>query len=144
MSSNYNKTIIGNFIKYCNICFSIMIYCNIEVFAEWLFKSRFYFLTYVTVWKRCKEWFIYQYIPVADYIRIQWRIIKPRSKTFFIKIICDDNLATNTDYLIGLTLGIILNIFGVLKPIVWFSDKNTTYIFEQRNLLLKDRKSNIH
>jgi len=62
---------------------------------------------------------------------------------FFIKIICDENLATNTDYLIGLSLGIILNIFGVLKPIVWFSDKNTPYIFEQRNLLLKDRKGNI-
>jgi hypothetical protein len=62
---------------------------------------------------------------------------------FFIKIIYHDNLVTNKDYLIGILLGIILNVFGVLKLIVWFSDKNTIYIFEQRNLLLKDRKNNI-
>lgn len=62
---------------------------------------------------------------------------------FFIKIIYDDNLATNKDYLIGIILGIILNIFGVLKPIDWLADKKTTYIFEQRNLLSKDRKNKI-
>ncbi|MEO6884467.1 MAG: HXXEE domain-containing protein [Bacteroidia bacterium] len=60
---------------------------------------------------------------------------------FFITIIYNDHLVTNKDYLIGIILGIILNIFGVLKPIVWFADKNTSYIFEQRNLLLKDRKN---
>lgn len=59
---------------------------------------------------------------------------------FFIKIIHLNNLATNKDYLIGVSLGVILNIFGILKPIVWFSNKDTNYIFEQRNLLVKDRK----
>lgn len=62
---------------------------------------------------------------------------------FFIKIINADNLVTNKDYLIGILLGIILNIIGVLKLIDWLADKKTIYIFEQRNLLLKDRKNNI-
>ncbi|MEO6902397.1 MAG: HXXEE domain-containing protein [Bacteroidia bacterium] len=62
---------------------------------------------------------------------------------FFIKIIYTNNLVTNKDYLIGILLGIVLNIFGVLKPIEWFADKKTIYIFEQRNLLLQDRKNNI-
>lgn len=59
---------------------------------------------------------------------------------FFIKIIIADNLVTNTDLLIGIPLGIALNIIGVLKLIQWLANKETTYIFEQRNLLPKDRK----
>ena len=62
---------------------------------------------------------------------------------FFIQIINADNLITTKDLLIGIVLGIVLNIIGVLKLIDWMADKNTTYIFDNRNLLLKDRKNNI-
>ncbi|WP_417429637.1 HXXEE domain-containing protein [Halpernia sp.] len=60
---------------------------------------------------------------------------------YFFKIIFRENLASNQDWLIGIILGLILNYFGILKMIVWLSNKKTTYIFEQRNLLPKDRKS---
>jgi hypothetical protein len=62
---------------------------------------------------------------------------------FFINIIYTNNLVTSKDYVVGISLGIILNIVGVLKLIDWLANKQTTYIFEQRNLLLKDRKNNI-
>jgi hypothetical protein len=59
---------------------------------------------------------------------------------FFFKIVHSENLITSFDYLIGIPLGIAFTIFGILKPMTWFADKNTSYIFEQRNLLPKDRK----
>lgn len=59
---------------------------------------------------------------------------------FFFKIVHSENLITSFDYLIGIPLGIAFTIFGILKPMTWFADKNTNYIFEQRNLLPKDRK----
>ena len=61
---------------------------------------------------------------------------------FFFKIIYSENLVTTTDYLIGIPLGILLSYVCILKFIDWMSYKNTTYIFEQRNLLKKDRKKN--
>jgi hypothetical protein len=60
---------------------------------------------------------------------------------FFFKIIHGENLVTATDYIIGIPLGVALNVFGVLKMITWLSDKNTNYIFDNRNLLPKDRKT---
>jgi hypothetical protein len=59
---------------------------------------------------------------------------------FFFYIIYSDNLITTKDYLIGIPIGIVLNVIGVLKLIDWLKDKNTPYIFEERNLLPKDRK----
>ncbi|MGF7229933.1 HXXEE domain-containing protein [Arachidicoccus sp.] len=59
---------------------------------------------------------------------------------FFFTIIYKDNLVTLTDYLIGVPLGIILNVVGIIKLIDWLADKNTSYIFEQRNVLPQDRK----
>lgn len=59
---------------------------------------------------------------------------------FFIFIVYRDNLVSTTDLLIGIPLGIALNIIGVLKMIDWMASKNTPYIFEQRNLLAKNRK----
>lgn len=58
---------------------------------------------------------------------------------FFFTTIHHENMVTLTDYAIGIPLGILLNVGGILKPIEWLADKNTPYIFEQRNLLLKDR-----
>lgn len=59
---------------------------------------------------------------------------------FFFYIIHKDNLVATTDYLTGVPLGIAINIFGVFKMITWLADRNTTYSFEQRNLLKRDRK----
>ena len=58
---------------------------------------------------------------------------------FFFKITSNTSLISQQDYLIGIALGIILNIFGVLKLIQWLSAKNTPYIFPQRNLLPGER-----
>ena len=61
---------------------------------------------------------------------------------FFFLIVCNENIVTITDYLIGIPLGITLNLIGVLKIIDWMANRNTTFIFEDRNLLLKDRTKN--
>jgi len=62
---------------------------------------------------------------------------------FFFKIIYAGNLINTADYLIGIPLGIVLNVVGILKMIDWLKDKNTKYIFDQRNLLPQDRKINL-
>lgn len=54
---------------------------------------------------------------------------------FFFKIIHQQDLVSAIDYMIGIPLGIAINIFGVLKPIKWFADRDTKYIFEKRQLL---------
>ncbi len=59
---------------------------------------------------------------------------------FFFSIIHTDNLVTSLDYFIGIPLGIVLNVVGIIKLIDWCADRNTNYIFEQRNLLPQDRK----
>ena len=58
---------------------------------------------------------------------------------FFFKIIYEDQLITTMDYLIGIPLGIVLNVVGVLKLIEWLADKNSPYIFAKKNLLAADR-----
>ena len=70
-----------------------------------------------------------------------WLLFMPCAYFFFI-IIHREHLATMTDYLIGIPLGIVINVVGILKLIDWMADKDTTYIFEDRNLLPKDRKKN--
>lgn len=60
---------------------------------------------------------------------------------FFFRIVIKENLASSTDYLIGIPLGILINVAGVVKPITWLADKNTPYLFEQRQLLPADRKA---
>ena len=61
---------------------------------------------------------------------------------FFFKVVHGEDLITTTDYLIGIPLGVGLNVFGILKMITWLADKDTTYIFPDRNLLPADRKAN--
>ena len=58
---------------------------------------------------------------------------------FFFKITSDTNMISLQNYIIGITLGVILNIFGVFKLIQWLADKHSNYIFPQRNLLPHDR-----
>lgn len=59
---------------------------------------------------------------------------------FFFKIVHEENLATITDYLIGVPLGIVINIIGILKLITWLANKKTPFIFGNRNLLPIDRR----
>lgn len=59
---------------------------------------------------------------------------------FFFKIIEQNQFATPSDYLIGIPLGIAINVFGVFKPITWLADRNTIYLFSNRQLLPRDRK----
>lgn len=70
-----------------------------------------------------------------------WLLFAPCIYFFFLTI-HNENLVTVKDYLIGIPLGIGLNVIGILKLIDWFADKETDYIFPQRNLLPKDRKAN--
>lgn len=59
---------------------------------------------------------------------------------YFVRLIAEGNVATTLDYFIGIPLGILINVFGVFKLISWLADKNSTYTFLPRNLLLNDRK----
>lgn len=59
---------------------------------------------------------------------------------YFIHLLRTEALATGMDYWIGIPLGIVLNVVGVLQMIGWLKDKDTAYIFDQRNLLPRDRK----
>ena len=70
-----------------------------------------------------------------------WLLFIPCAYFFFI-IIHREHLVTMTDYLIGIPFGIVINVVGILKLISWMANKDTTYIFDDRNLLPKDRKKN--
>jgi len=61
---------------------------------------------------------------------------------YFFYIITVEHLATAVDYIVGIPLGIGFNVLGIIKLIDWFADKNSPYIFEQRNLLPQDRAKN--
>jgi Protein of unknown function with HXXEE motif len=57
----------------------------------------------------------------------------PMSIYFFCFLI-NNNIATTADFIIGIILGILLNVVGVLKLIDWLKDEKTRYIFEDRQL----------
>jgi hypothetical protein len=59
---------------------------------------------------------------------------------FFFKIIHVENLATISDYFIGVLLGILINFIGVFKLITWLADRNTVFVFSNNQLLPRDRK----
>ena len=54
---------------------------------------------------------------------------------YFFHVVYHDHLITVTDYLIGVPLGVVLNVVGVLKMIDWLKNKDSPYLFEPRNLL---------
>lgn len=60
---------------------------------------------------------------------------------FFFKLVCENNVATTADYLIGIPLGLLINVVGVFMPIRWLANKDTPFIFRDSQLLLPDRKS---
>ncbi|MCU0416650.1 MAG: HXXEE domain-containing protein [Cytophagaceae bacterium] len=70
-----------------------------------------------------------------------WLLFAPCIYFFFITI-HTEHLVTLTDYIIGVPVGIFLNVIGIIKLIDWFADKDTKYVFEQKNLLPIDRQKN--
>ncbi|WP_461151493.1 HXXEE domain-containing protein [Spirosoma pulveris] len=69
-----------------------------------------------------------------------WLLFVPISYSFFT-LINRHHLATMSDYLLGILLGLFLNVVGILKPIDWLKDPDTDYSFPQRCLLPADRKA---
>ncbi len=61
---------------------------------------------------------------------------------FFFSIIHSKHLATSADYVIGILFGITLNFVGIFKLIDWMADKDTHYIFDNRNLWQKGLNKN--
>lgn len=53
---------------------------------------------------------------------------------YFGYFLFQGNLATLSDWIVGILLGIALNFFGILKLIDWLKDENTEYIFPKRFL----------
>lgn len=58
---------------------------------------------------------------------------------FFWKIGFKNNLISINNFLIGVPLGIVLNVVGILKMIDWLANENTPYVFDRRHLLYRDR-----
>ncbi len=61
---------------------------------------------------------------------------------YFFVLVLSNQLATLPDWIVGVTLGVLLNYLGVLKLIELLGDKNTLYVFPPRclppNLRQKD------
>jgi len=53
----------------------------------------------------------------------------------FGKLTIQGHLATSLDWIIGIILGIVLNVVGILKLIDWLKDEDTEYIFPERFLI---------
>ena len=51
--------------------------------------------------------------------------------SFMIQI----NVASPLDWLVGILLGIVLNVIGVIKMVDWLKDENTPYVFPSRFLV---------
>ncbi len=54
---------------------------------------------------------------------------------YFGHLLIQGNLATLADWIVGVILGVALNVIGILKLIDWLKDENTQYIFPKRFLL---------
>lgn len=54
---------------------------------------------------------------------------------YFFRTIYTEQLADAMDYLTGISLGIIINILGVVKPITWLASKDSPYPFRSKQLI---------
>ena len=59
---------------------------------------------------------------------------------YFGYLLNQGNLATSLDWIVGVILGIALNVIGILKMIDWLKDENTEYIFPKRFLLPANKR----
>ena len=55
--------------------------------------------------------------------------------SYFGYLVIQGHLATPVDWMVGVILGIALNVVGILKMIDWLKDENTEYIFPKRFLM---------
>jgi hypothetical protein len=62
----------------------------------------------------------------------------PISIWYFRTIIADPQMHA-ADWLIGIPLGVALNYLGIVKLIDWMANRNTTYVFDNRQLRPADR-----
>jgi hypothetical protein len=51
-----------------------------------------------------------------------------------------EHLGDTTHWIAGIALGIVLNVVGIVKLIDWMADRDTAYVFEQRQLRPEDRR----
>lgn len=58
----------------------------------------------------------------------------------FFKQIVQYHLASPSDWVCGIVLGIFLNVVGIVKLIDWLKDEHTPFIFPNRCLIPKERK----
>jgi hypothetical protein len=63
-----------------------------------------------------------------------WVFFAPMVYLIFGMVI-SERMASPSDWVIGIGLGIALNYFGVYKMIIWLADKNTEYVFPRRFLI---------
>ncbi len=59
---------------------------------------------------------------------------------YFFSFVIQNNIATLPDWVIGIVLGIALNVIGILKMIDWMKDEKTPYIFPARFLIPETNK----
>jgi len=55
--------------------------------------------------------------------------------SYFGYLAIQGHFATSLDWVVGVILGIVLNVVGILKMIDWLKDENTEYIFPERFLM---------
>jgi hypothetical protein len=55
----------------------------------------------------------------------------------FFSYLLQTQIASASDWLIGIVLGIILNYVGILKLIDWLKDEKTSYIFAPRQIITR-------
>ncbi|MBS0393677.1 MAG: HXXEE domain-containing protein [Proteobacteria bacterium] len=53
---------------------------------------------------------------------------------WFFQLVIARQLASATDWLLGIALGVVLNVVGILKLIDWLKDENTPHVFPARCL----------
>jgi hypothetical protein len=58
----------------------------------------------------------------------------------FFKQVAQGHLASRTDWVLGIALGVFLNVVGIVKLIDWLKDEQTSFIFPNRCLIPTDRK----
>ncbi len=59
---------------------------------------------------------------------------------YFFSSVIQNSTSSLLDWVIGIVLGIALNVVGILKMIDWMKDENTHYIFPARFLIPEGRK----